>query len=163
MDNNKIINTISLDETFKDLLDDVNWLSTSTNMSNTLDTITTTPSITTTLGTNGTSGGYLYTTNANISGTWDSWKSNPAMTVEQSGKVELKGDQADIVINGTSLVDSIKRIEERLNILRPNKELEAEWDQLKELGEQYRALEAKLNEQSKMWDTLKKMPPPEAL
>lgn len=163
MDNNKIINTISLDETFKDLLDDVNWLSTSTNMSNTLDTITITPSITTTLGTNGTSGGYLYTTNANISGTWDSWKSNPAMTVEQSGKVELKGDQADIVINGTSLVDSIKRIEERLNILRPNKELEAEWDQLKELGEQYRALEAKLNEQSKMWDTLKKMPPPEAL
>jgi hypothetical protein len=55
----------------------------------------------------------------------------------------------------------LHRIEERLNILTPNKKLEAEWDQLRELGEQYRELEKKLNEQSKMWETLKKMPPPD--
>jgi hypothetical protein len=45
--------------------------------------------------------------------------------------------------------------------LTPNQELEAEWDQLRELGNQYRALEQKLTEQGKMWNALKKMPPPE--
>jgi len=47
-----------------------------------------------------------------------------------------------------------------LNILRPNPELEKEWDQLRELGEQYRELEKKLQEQSDMWAKLKAMPPP---
>jgi hypothetical protein len=58
-------------------------------------------------------------------------------------------------------MEMLHRIEERLNLLTPNQELEAEWDQLRELGNQYRALEQKLTEQGKMWDTLKKMPPPE--
>lgn len=78
-----------------------------------------------------------------------------------SGRITLQGPDADIEVNGESLMTMLHRIEERLNILTPNKELEAEWDQLRELGEQYRALEKKLNEQSEMWDALKKMPPPE--
>jgi flagellar motility protein MotE (MotC chaperone) len=54
-------------------------------------------------------------------------------------------------------------LEERLNILVPNFELEKEWNELKELGDKYRALEAKFKEQSKMWEKLKEMPPPKPL
>jgi hypothetical protein len=95
--------------------------------------------------TNGTSGGF----------TWANLSEPP------SGKLTLQGPNADIEVNGESLMEMLHRIEERLNILTPNKELEAEWDQLRELGEQYRVLEKKLSEQGKMWETLKKMPPPD--
>ena len=77
-----------------------------------------------------------------------------------SSTIDLKGENADIKINGISLVDTLKTIQDRLNILRPNPELETEWDQLRELGAQYRALEIKLKEQSDMWAKLKAMPPP---
>ena len=77
-----------------------------------------------------------------------------------SSTIDLKGENADIKINGVSLVDTLKTIQDRLNILRPNPELEQEWDQLRELGAQYRELEKKLQEQSDMWAKLKAMPPP---
>jgi len=77
-----------------------------------------------------------------------------------SSTIDLKGENADIRINDISLVDTLKTIQDRLNILRPNPELETEWDQLRELGEQYRELEKKLQEQSDMWAKLKAMPPP---
>ena len=77
-----------------------------------------------------------------------------------SSTIDLKGENADIRINGVSLTDTLKTIQDRLNILRPNPELEQEWDQLRELGEQYRELEKKLQEQSDMWAKLKAMPPP---
>jgi hypothetical protein len=77
-----------------------------------------------------------------------------------SSTLDLKGENADIRINDISLVDTLKTIQDRLNILRPNPELETEWDQLRELGEQYRELEKKLQEQSDMWAKLKAMPPP---
>jgi hypothetical protein len=77
-----------------------------------------------------------------------------------SSTIDLKGENADIRINGVSLTDTLKTIQDRLNILRPNPELETEWDQLRELGAQYRELEKKLQEQSDMWAKLKAMPPP---
>ncbi len=83
------------------------------------------------------------------------------ITAPQSAKISLQGPEADIEVNGESLMSAIRRIEERLNILKPNEKLEAEWDQLRELVEQYRALEKKLQEQSDMWNTLKTMPAPE--
>ena len=98
---------------------------------------------------------WVTTTNGTGGYTWAN------LTEPTSGKISLQGPNADIEVNGESLMSVIHRIEERLNILTPNKELEAEWDQLRELGNQYRALENKLTEQGKMWDTLKKMPPPE--
>lgn len=77
------------------------------------------------------------------------------------GTLKLQGEGADIEVNGVSLMDMLKRIEERLNILAPNAKMEAEWDQLRELGEQYRALEKKLQEQGNMWAKLKAMPLPD--
>jgi hypothetical protein len=76
-----------------------------------------------------------------------------------SATLELRGKDADIRINGVSLTDVLKNIEERLNILRPDTELEAEWDQLRELGNQYRQLELELKEKSQMWGKLKAIPP----
>jgi len=82
-----------------------------------------------------------------------------AAQVRENGRLELHGDKADIVINGESLFDRLSAIEQRLNILRPNSKLEAQWDQLRELGEQYRRLEAELQEKQRMWDALKQQTP----
>jgi hypothetical protein len=73
----------------------------------------------------------------------------------KGGQLHLEGDDADININGESLMATLRSLEQRLNILRPNTELEAEWDQLRELGEQYRRLEKEFEEKSKMWNRLK--------
>ena len=97
-----------------------------------------------------TTGGYVTTAIAN-----PTWSSTTAM-LTPSGQIELKGDQADVVINGVSLTETLKGIQDRLNMLRPNAELEAEWDQLRELGQQYRKLEAELKEKQRAWDILRK-------
>ncbi len=53
-------------------------------------------------------------------------------------------------------MESIRNIESRLAILKPAPELEAEWDELKRLGDEYRALESEIREKMKTWDVLKK-------
>ena len=93
---------------------------------------------------------YVYATNG-------TYTSSP-ITSTPSGTLELQGKGADVRINGVSLTGVLKNIEERLNILRPNTELESDWDQLKKLGEQYRRLEAEFQEKSRVWEKLKAMP-----
>jgi len=78
------------------------------------------------------------------------------MNLNQSGTMELTGENADIRINGVSLIDTINQIRERLNLLVPNPKIEADWEELRILGDQYRALEAQLKEQQQTWDLLKK-------
>ena len=75
----------------------------------------------------------------------------------KGGQLHLEGHDADININGESLMKTLRSLEQRLNILRPNTELEAEWDQLRELGDQYRHLETELMEKQKMWNKLKEI------
>ena len=77
-----------------------------------------------------------------------------------SPKIRLDGEGADIEVNGESLIGMIKKIEERLNILHPNEKLEAEWEELRELGNRYRELEQHIKEKQATWDRLKAMPPP---
>jgi len=77
-----------------------------------------------------------------------------------SSKIKLDGAGADIEVNGWSLVDAVKQIEERLNLLQPNTKLEAEWEELKILGNQYRELEQQIKDKQATWDRLKAMPPP---
>ena len=104
--------------------------------------------------------GYTYTTN-----TTSPWISNgitgtnPAMAINPSGSIEIKGKDADIKINGKSMVTWMEAVEERLNILTPNPELEQDWDDLRRLGERYRALEEKCKEKARMWAALKKVQP----
>lgn len=70
------------------------------------------------------------------------------------GKLSLNGPEADVVINGQGLNDRLTRIEQQLNIMVPNPVLEAQWDQLRALGDEYRRLEAELLEKQKAWAAL---------
>ena len=85
---------------------------------------------------------------------------SPWATINSSPKLRLDGEGADIEVNGESLVGMIRKIEQRLNILHPNTELEAEWEELRALGEQYRKLEQHIKDKQATWDKLKAMPPP---
>lgn len=78
-----------------------------------------------------------------------------------STKIQLDGENADITVNGWSLVQAVKRIEERLGLFQPNPELEREWEDLRALGEQYRQLEQHIRDKQATWDRLKAMPAPE--
>jgi hypothetical protein len=128
-----------------------------------------------------TAGGYSYN-NTNITGTgFGGSNSAPWATTSLTGgpytinggtgislnpwttntpKIKLDGEGADIEVNGWSLMDAIQKIEERLNILHPNEKLEAEWEELRSLGEQYRKLEQHIKDKQATWDKLKAMPPP---
>jgi len=78
-----------------------------------------------------------------------------AMSVNQSGRVDLKGANADITINGVSLNATLKLIQDRLGLLVPNPELEGQFDELRALSEQYQKLEAECREKMRVWNTLK--------
>jgi hypothetical protein len=83
--------------------------------------------------------------------TMDSSWNKPAST-----KIRLDGPDADIELNGESLTGMLKRIEQRLNILRPNEELEQEWEELRALGDAYRTLEANIEAKMKTWNAIAK-------
>lgn len=78
---------------------------------------------------------------------------NPWATTTTAGKLKLEGDDADIEINGVSLLEVLR---DRLNVMIPNPALEKEWAELKALGDQYRALEQDLKEKAKIWAELNK-------
>lgn len=67
--------------------------------------------------------------------------------------IEVKGQ---ITVDGIDLAAAIRRIEERLNLLEPNKALEAEWGELRELGERYRQMERDMLEKLELVEILKK-------
>jgi hypothetical protein len=110
-----------------------------------------------TIGNGGTSANAVWTT-SNMSAVGGLW--NSPTTIDQSGRMTLRGENADLDINGKSLKNWMEKVEERLNILTPNPELEKEWDELRKLGERYRKLEKKCKEKAEMWNKLKSMPPP---
>ena len=111
-------------------------------------------------GLNGATGSNtVWTTNTTGAGTYRI--NDPAAILGADGRMELKGDSADLTINGKSLKNWMEKVEERLNILTPNPELEKEWDELRRLGERYRKLEKKCKEKAEVWNKLKSMPKPE--
>ena len=76
--------------------------------------------------------------------------------VNISDKGIVMENSADIKIGNMSLKESIKRIEERLNILTVNHELEKDWEELRILGEQYRQLEKDIMDKMSVWNVLSK-------
>ena len=133
-------------------IDELNQLTSSV----TTDTITWAPGYG---AVSGGSNGYTYTTNTTSPWIGTGTDINPAMVVNQSGSIEIKGEDADIKINGKSMRTWMEAVEERLNMLTPNPELEKDWDDLRRLGQRYRALERKCKEKSQMWEALKKVQP----
>ncbi len=78
------------------------------------------------------------------------WTTNTNMTV---GKVQIT--DKDIEIDGLSLRRTLDKLNQRLAILQPNLELEADFEQLRQLREQYEQLEQELMEKARTWNTLK--------
>lgn len=117
-----------------------------------ITTIKPTPVPTITINNNGT-----YSTGIDTS-LWDDLTINSTL---KNNKLQINGDDADVLINGESLMATLRGIQDRLGMLRPNPALEKEWDELKAAGDRYRELEQQFKEKSKMWQTLKDMPPPE--
>jgi hypothetical protein len=123
-----------------------------------------TASVTDSITVSNTGGPYTITSATGITVPWtgtsttsntlninDSSWNKPAST-----KIRLDGPEADIEINGESLVDMLRNIEQRLNILKPNEQLESEWEELRALGDQYRKLEAQIQAKMKTWKAISK-------
>jgi len=91
--------------------------------------------------------------NINTAPTWTFSDSN--ITSPWSGKISLNGDDADIEINGRSLMQILDGLEQRLGLLKCREDLEGQWSELKALGDQYRAMVKSIEEKTLMWNTLK--------
>jgi len=98
----------------------------------------------------------VYTTTGTTSSPWATY----SPTTDRS-KLTLDGKDADIEINGVSLWKTMQEIANRLNIMQTNPELETEWKELRELGEQYRKLEQHILDKQATWDRIKAMPAPD--
>lgn len=64
------------------------------------------------------------------------------------GKLHLEGDDADIIINGVSLIDLMNGITDRLSILQPSPEKLEKYEALRQAYEHYKTLEALLYDEN---------------
>jgi hypothetical protein len=76
------------------------------------------------------------------------------MNLSPSGKINLTGPDADVVLDGISLRDTLSAIQMRLGMLVPDPEIEAEFAELRELSERYQVTLKKCQEQLKIVDIL---------
>ena len=120
-----------------------------------------TASVTDSITVSSTGGPYTITGTPGISVPWTGTSSN-TITLDHSwanhtsGKIKLDGPEADIEVNGQSLMTMLRNIEQRLNILQPNPKLESEWEELRKLGDAYRKLESKIQAKMKTWEAIAK-------
>lgn len=108
-----------------------------------------------TAGGTGGSGGTYYTT-SQTGPTWSiANNSNSAM----AGEVRILGDavfEGNIKWQDRDMREWFESVESRLAILQPNTKLEAEYEELAELRNQYKELEKRLLEKQRVFDILKK-------
>lgn len=76
------------------------------------------------------------------------------ITLDKEGGITLDKD-SDIKLGELSLKDFIEKVNDRLGILVTNPKLETEFEQLRDLANQYKKLEAELTAQMEVWDILK--------
>lgn len=87
---------------------------------------------------------------------WNTISTNPNIqgkTLHVDGSANITGE---LTVGGVKLSERLDQIEQRLNILRPNEELEEKWENLRALGQAYRELEKEILEKQEMWAILKK-------
>lgn len=72
-----------------------------------------------------------------------------------SSGLDLK-EGADIKFGNVSLKDFMEKVSMRLNMMVPNPQLEKQWEELRLLGEAYRAVEKECIDKAKVWDILKR-------
>lgn len=109
---------------------------------------------------------YISTSGSGGSGTNYTWTgTSPSY---DTGVLKVNGSPPSLQVSGDAEISGnlkwrdrdmdkwIESVESRLAMLKPNPKLESEFDQLKALGDQYRALEKEILEKQKVWDILKK-------
>ena len=104
--------------------------------------------------TTGASGSIFTSSGSNGSSWYNTGSSQPRVNLTTNGLEMEKG--CDVTIGDWSLKKAMDKIEQRLAILKPNPKLEAEWAELKELGDRYRELEQHIEAKMKTWDILKR-------
>lgn len=104
----------------------------------------------------GLSGANVYLGNGPGGGgyTWTN-TGTPGLDARAHGKISLKGDSADIDIDGVSLRETLRGIQDRLNMLAPNVEMEQQWEELREIRESYEAKLKECQSKSRTWQALK--------
>lgn len=79
---------------------------------------------------------------------------SPSVYIDRDG-ITME-PETDIKVGDQSLKQFMADVNRRLGIMVPNPKLEKDFEQLKELRDQYEALEKEMIEKSKVWETLKK-------
>jgi hypothetical protein len=106
----------------------------------------------------GTNGSVITTGTSGLS--WNDFGNSNTISIGAHSKaLTVKGDaefENDISIKGIKLMETLEKIEQRLNILRVDPVLEERWEKLRELGDAYRALEAECIDKDHIIDLLKK-------
>jgi hypothetical protein len=103
---------------------------------------------------------FPYSTTTGVTGTTSditicsstSTSSSINSTLTVTGDTEITGN---LTVKGRNLCDLLDIIESRLAILQINPALEEEFSELRELGDRYREMEAKLTEQKRIFKILK--------
>ena len=91
-----------------------------------------------------------------VPGSGTTWTLSDAyLNSSQNSKITLDGKDADIEINGRSLMQILDGLEQRLGLLKCREDLESDWSDLKALGDQYRAMVKDIEQKTQMWNTLK--------
>ncbi len=91
-----------------------------------------------------------------VPGSGPTWTLTDAyLNATQNGKITLDGKDADIEINGRSLMQILDGLEQRLGLLKCREDLESDWSELKALGDQYRTMVKNIESKTQMWNTLK--------
>lgn len=79
--------------------------------------------------------------------------------LDASAPLHVKGKaifDGELIVEGKNILNILEKIENRLALFTPNHELEQEWEELKNIRNQYMELEKKILEQEKIMRILKK-------
>ena len=80
------------------------------------------------------------------------------MLFRSKATIDLRGEEADIVINGESLKETLQAIKDALKIpgrIQQDAKLEESFEELKQIREHYEKLLKEYKEKEMVWDTLK--------
>lgn len=77
-------------------------------------------------------------------------------TIASDSYYTFSGNLGNPIIGVNELLNRLTEIEHRLAILKPNDKLEEKWENLKKLGDAYRALEKEILEKETTWNILSK-------
>ena len=105
-------------------------------------------------GSGGTGGTYAVTNSA----TNYTWGITNNSKTAMAGEVRIVGDavfEGNITWQDRDMRAWFESVESRLAILQPNTKLEAEYEELAEMGRQYKELEKRLLEKQRVFDILK--------